>query len=138
MRRALEERGFARICVDETVDWLVSLGYLDDRTYAFDRAESLRRKKPAGKALIARELEARGVGRDIVDEVLAGISDGDECRAAFQAAWRELERMRALEPGRAVRRLEARLLRRGFDPDTVAKVLSEVLLELAQRQDRGR
>lgn len=58
-----------RMVVDEIVASCVSSGLVDDRRFAEARAQSLRRKGRSARA-VAAGLAAKGVGRDLVAQVV--------------------------------------------------------------------
>jgi SOS response regulatory protein OraA/RecX len=70
---------------------------------------------------IARELAARGITADIVDETVASLSDEEEASAVERLLVRKRLPARMSMPER--RRLFQQLLRRGFRADVIAKVL---------------
>ena len=98
-----------------TLGRLRELGYLDDREFA--RALVADRSRRRGPALIAAELSARGVDRELVREVLAELGRDEQLAAA--------RRLAARHPGRPARELAARLARRGFASDVIREVVGE-------------
>lgn len=117
---------------DDTVAWLVRLGYLDDAAYARARARGLVTGGRAGPRLAERRLRAAGIGeaaakaavREALEEASgagAGSAELALCRALA------VRRARGIAPdaldvrGRA--RLARWLLGRGFAPAVVARVV---------------
>lgn len=127
IRLRLGDRSFSSPCIDRTIDWLRSLGYLDDRAFARNWIESRARGKPAGRRLIAYELQQKGVDRNLVSEILEEIDSEDELKSARLAATSRLRRMGDADKVTVRRRLEAHLYRRGFGTQTIVKVVSELL-----------
>jgi SOS response regulatory protein OraA/RecX len=73
-----------------------------------------RRSGERGRRAIAAELATKGIPRDVIAAVLAELGDGDEVNAAS----RLLRRRSAAE---APEKTLARLARRGFSRDVIAK-----------------
>ena len=74
-----------------------------------------------------RELTGHGVDKSTADRVLAEIDDADETALALKLAAKQASRYRDLSPNVAKRRLYAFLSRRGFDHETMGKVMRQVL-----------
>jgi len=117
----LVQRGYTADDVRTVVDRLALDGYVDDRRTALAHVRTASRIKGRGRLRIQRELEARGVGRDLIREVLSDLGANDDL-----AAIRRFLSKRRLpaDPSPADRRrLFQQLLRRGFPPSAIQKVL---------------
>jgi regulatory protein len=121
-RRRLRHLGYPHRLVDEVVDRLIDMDYLDDESFARSWVESRDRARPRGEGALRRELGLKGVGRETVDLVLSERVDASGGDAADEdGARRLLERRRATlerEPDIRRRRQKAYglLARNGFDP----------------------
>jgi regulatory protein len=116
LERKLDARGFAAEVVSQVIDRLTAAGYLDDRRFARQWAESAVRNGRGYGPRLMQELNLRGVPRDIVSEVVAGISAAygeDEILARILA-----RKYSGFDPrtasDRDKRRVIAYLQRRGF------------------------
>jgi regulatory protein len=76
----LEQRGVGEAERDQALETLERIGYVDDERFARSRAERLA-ERGSGDALIRDDLERRGVGAEIVDDVLSELAPERE-RAA--------------------------------------------------------
>lgn len=117
---------------DDTIAWLLGLGYLDDAAWARGRARSLLGAGRAGPRLAERRLLQAGIDRDrarasiaaaVEDAADPGGADGETalCRALATRRGRTADLV-SLEP-RARARLARFLLGRGFSGSVVARVL---------------
>jgi regulatory protein len=120
---------------DETVRWLLGLGYLDDAALARGRARTLLGPGRAGPRLAERRLVQAGIERDraraAVAAAVAELADVPEgrgaegeaalCRALAERRARTRD-LGALEP-RARARIARFLLGRGFSGPVVARVM---------------
>ena len=68
-RKRLIHLGYPSGIVDQVVERLVDIGYLDDRAFARAWVESRDRARPRGAVALRRELQRKGVP----DEVITGI-----------------------------------------------------------------
>lgn len=123
-RRRLRRLGYPHGLVDEVVQRLVELGYLDDDSFARAWVESRDRARPRGESALRRELAMKGVARTVVDEVLverdeaAAGNGADEAAAAALLARKRASLEREPDPRKRRHRAYALLARNGFDPET--------------------
>ncbi len=151
-RRRLRVLGYPPALVDDVVERLLSVGYLDDRAFARAWVESRDRSRPRGSLALRRELHQKGVSRDIVDEVLANRSktpaahaprDVDPGMLADRRAGRQLlERhaarlQREADPRRRRQKAYALLARHGFTPDICAELAASLAGGLSLSDDEG-
>jgi len=95
IRRHLETKQVAPPVVEEVLDRLARLGYIDDRAFAQYWVENRERFRPRGPRALLYELRQKGVPKDTIDAVLAGLDvDGSARRAAQEQVrrWRGLNR----------------------------------------------
>lgn len=138
MNRALgllARRGYARaelssrlrritddpVLIEQVIDRLAAVGYLDDQRFAEQRAASLVRAK-RGPADIRSRLRRHGVAEGQVGETLSGLDEdwAANCRAlAEERVARGLD----LRDPKAKAKLGRFLIGRGFPPGTVYQVL---------------
>jgi regulatory protein len=111
----LARRGCPAEDIEGALVRLRELGYLDDAAYAASLVH--RRAGERGRAAIAAELGARGIGRELAGEALQKLGDGGQLQSArrLAAGWQ------GLDP----RRLAGRLQRRGFDVDVIRAVIDD-------------
>ena len=115
VRKHLLAKGVGEAEVEQAIDELASLEYLDDARYAVRFAEDRRLLDGWGADRIERKLRENGVGREGISAALAGFDHGTELDAAIAVLsrrWREppaddRERDRAL----------GFLVRKGYDLD---------------------
>jgi regulatory protein len=125
-RRRLRHLGYPHALVDEVVDRLIEMGYLDDEGFARAWIASRERARPRGELALRRELALKGVPREVIDNVLLERSEfaaAHDTDADLAAATALLERRRAslereADPARRRHKAYALLARSGFDPET--------------------
>jgi len=117
----LVDRGYPADEVRAAVDQLTADGAVDDRRTAFAHVRTAARIKSRGRERIRRELEARGIAAADIRDALAQVTTDDD----LEAIQRLLVRRRVPRPvpRDMRRRLFQQLLRRGFPPALVARVL---------------
>lgn len=136
-RRELELRLRRSRTTDEviaaTLERLEALGLVDDAAFARWWAEQRDRHAPRGRRMVEAELRQRGVPREVMEALRseelaepaldAEAIPGSEAERAAVALARHLKGRSLPDDPRAVQRLGAFLMRRGFDPETVRATL---------------
>ena len=136
-RRRLRYLGYRHALVDQVVERLAEMGYLDDEAFARAWVESRDRARPRGELALRRELALKGVPREVIDDVLTNRHEEAAAAGAapdLDAALRLLQRRRAAlerEPDlrRRRQRAYALLARNGFDPETCQEAARQVSLD---------
>lgn len=147
LRERLLALGYPSALVEETLDRLVALGYLDDEAYARAWVGGRDRSRPRGAMALRRELTRKGLDRDLVEETLRGRdveavaasadADADSPRrehgaADLAAALRLLDRKRSAllreeDPRKRRQRAYTLLARNGFDPGVCQEATSRAI-----------
>lgn len=139
VERRLLGTGYRPLLVQQVVERLVQLGYLDDEAFAQAWVESRDRARPRGEHALRRELAQRGVDRSLVDEVLDARRDTprtgaepaspDEVAATRLLSKRLPGILREPDPRRRRQKAYALLARSGFSPDVCGTVTRTVLAQ---------
>lgn len=108
------------------LDRLEEVGLVDDRAFAQDWVSSRQQRRHLSRSALRRELQAKGIDREHLDEALAAVDSDDELDAARALASKKAATMRSLEPMVRDRRLAGALARRGFGSGIISTVLDEM------------
>jgi len=137
LARALKTREVPETAANAVLDRMTEVGLVDDATFAHDWVASRQQRRHLSRTALRRELQTKGVDRDLIDDALSGVEVDDEHRAALDLARRRAAPMAGLERDVAYRRLAGVLGRRGFSSSVTMQVITEVLDELREgsRQD---
>ncbi len=128
LQRKLAKREYAAATIDEVLNDLERLGYIDDARFAKTKAQSAAEYKHHGQRRAMIELRKAGVTDATARKAIEDVYDPrDNLATARMLAQKQATRLKKLEPHVARRRLAGMLLRRGFDYDTVRPVIDEVL-----------
>jgi regulatory protein len=125
IRQRLIRDDFPEEIVEEVTDQLSRTGLLDDEKFCRDWIKARSASKPMGKARLAWELRSKGVDASTVDQALEELDDETEYDLALSAAVRKLRKMDCADP-LTKNRLSSFLRRRGFDWDTISRVIDEL------------
>ncbi len=123
----LRDREFSETAVQEVIDSLVLLGYVNDLRFAAQWSAGRVRLSGYGRRRIEQELRNKGVAGDVIKEALAGIFlDNIEMDTAKQVAEKKLNTMKSVDRETRRRRLAGFLERKGFSYDIIRTVLNTV------------
>lgn len=135
-RRALSEaeilafgvaEGLTAHQANSILDRLRELGYVDDRVLAEQMKHALYERKGQSRAVVARAMSGRSIERDIIDEVLDDIDQGDELSAAKELAAKRASQLTGLDKQTLERRLVGFLARRGYPGNIVREAIAPLL-----------
>lgn len=127
LERALKGREVPEEVAAAVLDRMGEVGLVDDVAFAQDWVSSRQQRRHLSRTALRRELQTKGVDRDVIDDALADVAGADEHRAALDLARRRAATMTPLTHEVAYRRLGGVLARRGFSASITARVLTEVL-----------
>ncbi len=122
----LEAKGFEEKDITETLKWLQDIQLLDDRAFTKSWIQ-YRLARPFGFMRIIRELKQKGVSDDIIQEAVASArEDYSSEETALEVAKRRWQRFSSIDPQKRKKRIHDFLLRRGFAPSDVLKVIKKL------------
>ena len=127
MKTFLLGKGYDPEVVSHTLTRLEEVGFLDDRAFAKTWAEVRVKSKGMGERLLERELHQKGIKKDIIRGVVAGL--GDEEERALSLALARIERLKGLDKVTAKRRLAGFLQRKGYSGEVVYDVVRKAFGE---------
>ncbi len=126
IRRKLKLKKFTDDVVEQTVEYFKKYQFIDDRLFARSWVKS-RLHKPLGLTRIRFELRTKGVAEDIIKEELDNFFDPEtEFESVLSLARRRMTKYKNVEPLKRKRRLFEYLARRGFNSETIQKVLRKL------------
>jgi regulatory protein len=130
VRRRLTTAGYRAELIEGAIERLLALGILDDEAFTAAWVESRDRARPRGERALRRELQVKGVGRELVNAAMdqRRPEPGGEADPDIAAAERLLARhapalARVADPRKRRQRAYALLARNGFDPSIAADVV---------------
>ena len=131
LQKKLEEKGFREEVIERTLDHLEKQGFLNDRALAQGLLQGFTSRRPSGRKRIAYELKNRGIGGELIEELLEKYPPEEEREKALELAKQKQERWRKLDLQKRRKKTYDLLVRRGFDFSLSREVVSEVVSESA-------
>ncbi len=134
MQSYLGKKKFDHDLIREIVTALTNAGYINDADYAARYIDNKLRKKMVGKRLLARDLQRRGISRQIINHALKETeSRHTDPEALYAIAQKKYAAVR--DKKNSIAKLSYFLHGRGFDAEMVNAVIERILRENAD-QDR--
>jgi regulatory protein len=129
--RHLERHGVPADRIEAATHRLERAGLLDDEAFARSWVENRERFRPRGLGALRYELRNKGIGDEIVDEVLAAV---DVSASAYEAAIKKAHQWSHLDRPTFQRKLMDYLARRGFDYEVAQEVALRCWEELKGKE----
>jgi len=128
VRRTLRRDEVPEMVIEDVVDRLYELDYLDDASYAEDYVRNRFASKKYGPDRIRRELVERGIDRHIADDAVHDLfADKDLLSVAREHAEKRWARLADEDdPRRRKQKLYRYLRRRGFTSSTISPLIDEL------------
>lgn len=127
VRQNLAAKEFAPEVIEAAVERLKEMGFVDDAAFARYWAQNRTEFKPLSRRALKVELRRKGVADDAIGEAL---SDVDESASAYQAATKQVRKLRGLTKREFKLKLGAFLQRRGFSSETTQDTVLRLIDEL--------
>ncbi|HLU09643.1 MAG TPA: RecX family transcriptional regulator [Oceanobacillus sp.] len=128
VRQNLLQKSHPPAVIDNALERLTALGYLDDRAFAEFWVRERNTFKPLSPRALRQELRQKGVADEIIDDVIGDL-DADE--VAYRAAMSQSRRFRGSDQRTFREKMYAFLQRRGFSYTTAKSVVRQLIEELS-------
>ncbi|MFP4320950.1 MAG: regulatory protein RecX [Anaerolineales bacterium] len=132
VRRYLEQKDIIPSAIDEIIQRLEDLHYVDDLEFARFWVRNREEFNPRGRHALRYELRQKGIDSTIIDTVLQDVEPTD---SAHRAAEKKLRTLRHKDHAEIREKLYAFLVRRGFAYDVVRPVVDDLLETLGDDEN---
>lgn len=123
----LTSKGIPPEVCDVVLDRFTDVGLINDHTFADEWVRARFASRGGSRALLRRELQAKGIDPTIIENALAVITVDDEERRARELAETRIRRVSGQPADVARRRLASFLSRRGYSPSLAWAVARDVV-----------
>lgn len=129
VERHLDEKQFGEFEVQQVIDRLLELDYLNDAAYAAAFIQSRLNTKPMSRKKLKEQLLAHELAREVVEEALLVITDEQEEAHALLVAQKHAAQLAGVEEAQRAPRLLKRMLGRGFSYEVSRAAIRQVYVE---------
>ncbi len=127
----LKKKGFSDEIIKKTISKLHEYEMVDDEKFAKNFFESVSQSQ--GKRTIARKLIQKGVSKDIVDNLIEGVSDDDEFEKASVLAEKFVKNRE--KNAKNKQKCLAHLIYKGYDYSVAKKVIDKIFVDMEETED---
>ena len=125
MRDYLVKKEYQEEDIDEAIKQLIGLKFLNDDDFARQFIES-KQKKGKSKKAIEFELKMKGIRKETSQDVMEFAKN--DYKTAMEYISKRLKQFDRYEPEEKQKKIISRLRSRGFDWDTISKVLKKLTI----------
>jgi len=126
VRRRLQEKQINTSVIDQVIERLAALNYLNDLEFAQFWVRNREEFNPRGTQALRYELRQKGIEDSIIEQVLAQLDTRD---AAFRAAEKKMRSLRGKDTTTIRQKLGDHLLRRGFSYADIRAVIDQIVAD---------
>ena len=123
VRDWLAQRDVAPVDIDEWLERLSRLGYVNDERMAEHLVETLVRRGGKGRSALLRALTERGIDQHTAQTALQGLDQASELQVASELVAQRISRTSVTDVTTLTRRLEGFLARRGFSVSVIREAI---------------
>ena len=114
VERYLDECNYGEYEIQQVVERLLELNYLNDEAYARDFVASRLNTKPVSRQKLYTQLLSHELSSECMEEALSAVTDEEERKNAKSTARKYAAQLQGLEPDAFRERLMRRLVSRGY------------------------
>ncbi len=122
----LKRKGFDYENIERVVEKLKEYDLIDDEAFAKALMRDTVSAKPVGRRMVAYKLKQKGVPDEIIDMTVELIDDEEEFERARELAQKQYRRYGGCPTTKELHKIGRTMARRGFNWDTINRVLKEV------------
>jgi regulatory protein len=122
----LTRKGFNSQAIEAAAGKLEEYGFLNDQDFAIRYVKDKNLGKPAGRRLIAHELQSKGISQDVLDNALSHFSEKEELEQAIRLAMKYQKRFEGVPSKESRVKIARALQRRGFGWEAVKNALQQL------------
>ncbi len=125
LRNKLLKKGYTKETIDRTLQAMQTGNYLNDEQFTKAYIDERLKRKKIGINKLKAELFKRGIARNIIEHNLSGIDSELSYENALSLAHRKTELLikKGTEPNKIKQKVFAFLSSRGYDFETIMKIL---------------
>ena len=127
----LEKKKHSHLVIQQTLEYLESLDYVDDQRFALQWGQFNINKKKLGRNRLYLELLNKGIDREILENIMSTLYENNpEIELAKECASKKWESLKDVEADKKKRRLFQHLKRRGFPTEIIYQSLIKLDMEI--------
>ena len=133
LRDNLKKKQIPQDIIDETMQKLIDVGWVNDKSFAENFIYSKRKYEKLGSSAIRMKLMQKGVDKDIIDELLAEVTQDELRETAITLAEKKMRSlMREPDKNKRIQKMVSFLAYRGYGAGLAYEIAREVVEKSAE------
>lgn len=120
---------FGEAVIQEAIQKLTRLGFLNDETYATALAETKKRTSKKGPKAILQDLKQKGINPKLQQEVVEAFSEEEQLSMAMELAEKKVRQEQRKTPSQIKQKVQEFLVRKGYSFSIVQQVLETIVIQ---------
>lgn len=120
---------FGEAVIQEAIQKLTRLGFLNDETYATALAETKKRTSKKGPKAILQDLKQKGINPKLQQEVVEAFSEEEQLSMAMELAEKKVRQEQRKTPSQIKQKVQEFLVRKGYSFSIVQQVLEMIVIQ---------
>lgn len=134
VHQKLKELEFGEAVIQEALQKLKKLGFLNDENYSKALVETKKKTAKKGPRAIQKDLEKKGIDQKLQQQVLLSFSEDEQLEIALQLAEKAVRNEQRKTPSQMKQKIQEILIRKGYPFAIVEQVLDKI--ELSKDEDQ--
>lgn len=130
LKKKLLSKGYEEKGVEEVLEKLEDLGFLNDLRFAQRWMESRAQNRPISRKAMILELKRKGIEERLIEEAMRKAEEEGNLPSDLDMARRlaksRMKRIGTRDRNIVMRRIYGTLARKGFSPDVITDILKEI------------
>lgn len=126
VKRKLMDLEYGEAIVLEAIVKLRRLGFLDDQSFSEALLRTQKNASSKGPKAIQQELQKKGIGKEMQEQVLEEYSEEEQFAVAKRLAEKAALSNRSVAPAQLKQKIQNALARKGFSFSLISSVLEEI------------
>ena len=127
LSKYLLDKEFDPALIEQVLDRIASMGYIDDAAYAQEWVRSRHRSRGLAPSVLKRELISKNVDLEVIEAALEQLTPDDTDVRAYELAAKKYRSLMSVDHAVAVRRIASLLQRKGYPPGVCFQVAKETV-----------
>lgn len=133
VHQKLKDLEFGEAVVQEAIQKLKKLGFLNDESYSKALLETKKKTAKKGPRAIQRDLKEKGINQKLQEQVLQSFSEEEQLTIALQLADKAIHNEHSKTPSQLKQKIQELLMRKGYSFSIVEQVLDKI--DLSKDED---
>src|SRR5699024_3850350 len=135
IRTYLQDKNVTPEMTNDIINRLAKEQLIDDQTFAEAFVRDRRNQTTKGPKIIVKELQEKGISREIAEEAVLQYGDDAQFSKAYKWAQSEAKKKSPHAANKQKEQIQYKLMHKGFAPDVISQVMNEIEIEVDETEE---